>query len=74
MSDAPPPIVRRLRRAEAAAELTRQGYKTSTSTLATMATRGGGPPYRKFGPHLVLYDYDELITWAEARLKPSKKP
>jgi hypothetical protein len=37
------------------------------STLATMATRGGGPPYHKIGS-VVLYDRDDVDTWALERL------
>ena len=36
-------------------------------TLATKATRGGGPPYRKFGLR-VLYRWGDALAWAEGRL------
>ena len=39
----------RLTRAQA---LTCRGYKVAPATLATLATRGGGPPFAKFGVHL----------------------
>ena len=42
------------------------GYPTSTASLATMATRGGGPPFRKFGRR-VLYRWGDLLAWAEDR-------
>lgn len=58
-----------LRRGPTAAALTAAGYPTSPLTLSTMATRGGGPPFRKFG-QAVLYDWDDALAWAEARLSP----
>jgi hypothetical protein len=56
------------RRASAAA-LTEAGYPTSPATLATLASRGGGPRYRRFGRR-VIYIWCDLITWAESRLTP----
>ena len=38
----------KLSRKECADALTQAGYKTSPRTLATKATRGGGPPYQKW--------------------------
>jgi hypothetical protein len=35
--------------------------------LATLASRGGGPRFVKFG-RKPLYDEDELLAWAEGRL------
>jgi hypothetical protein len=60
-----------LRRTECAAALTEAGYPISAKTLATMATRGGGPPYRTFG-RTVLYKWSEAIGWAEGRLSPPR--
>jgi hypothetical protein len=54
-------------RPSAAHFLTENGYRTSLSTLATMATRGGGPPFRRFG-RKPLYDEGELLDWARSRL------
>ncbi len=59
-----------LRREDCAKALTRAGYRTSPKTLASMATRGGGPPYHKFG-RTVLYRWSEVLAWAEARLSPA---
>lgn len=56
----------RLTRTQAAAALTDFGYPTSASTLATKATRGGGPMMRKFGPR-VLYRWSDLVAWAESK-------
>jgi hypothetical protein len=58
-----------LSRREAAAALTAAGYKTAAATLATRAVRGGGPPYRHYGPR-VVYRWGDLVAWARARLGP----
>ena len=36
-------------------------------TLATKATRGGGPPYQKFGSR-ALYRWGDALLWAKERL------
>jgi len=59
-----------LTRRDAAAALTAAGYPVARATLATRASRGGGPPYRKFG-RLPIYRWGDLLDWAEARLSPS---
>jgi hypothetical protein len=59
-----------LRRNECARILTSAGFPISPKTLATMASRGGGPPYHKFG-RAVLYRWSEALAWAEARLSPA---
>jgi hypothetical protein len=56
----------RLTRAQAAEALTRSGYQTAYATLSTLATRGGGPPFAKFGPR-AIYVWDDLLAWARAR-------
>jgi hypothetical protein len=58
-----------LTREAAAAALTAAGFPTSRATLATKASRGGGPAYRKFG-YKPLYRWGDLIHWAESRLGP----
>jgi hypothetical protein len=58
-----------LRRDALAAALTDAGYKTAPSTLATMASRGGGPPYRRYG-RVPLYTWGEGLAWARSRLSP----
>ena len=35
----------------------------SPRTLERYRVVGGGPPYHKAGPRLVLYDVDELDQW-----------
>jgi hypothetical protein len=67
-----PPIIdanQLLTRDKAAKALTEAGYPTSPKTLATKATRGGGPPYQKFGPR-PLYRWGAALAWAEGRLGP----
>jgi len=55
---------------EATAEaLVEAGFPTTPKTLATKATRGGGPPYRKFGAR-VLYRWGDALDWARSRLGP----
>jgi hypothetical protein len=56
-----------LTRPRTAAALTEAGYPTSPATLATRATRGGGPPYQLYGPR-VLYRWGACLQWAESRL------
>jgi hypothetical protein len=60
-----------LRRKATAEALTASGYPVSEKTLATKATRGGGPPYRTFG-RTVLYRWGEALAWAESRLSPPR--
>jgi len=43
------------------------GFPVTVATLATKATRGGGPPYRLFGKK-PLYRWSEALAWAEAKL------
>ena len=57
---------RLLPRLEAAEALTEAGYPISAATLATKATRGGGPAYVKFGAR-VLYRWGETLSWAQNR-------
>lgn len=54
-----------LGRKPTAAALTAAGYRVSPETLATKATRGGGPPYRLFGGR-ALYRWGDALAWAEA--------
>jgi len=58
-----------LRRRELAQALTKEGFPVAESTLATIATRGGGPPFRKFGRY-PLYPLQDALSWARARLGP----
>jgi hypothetical protein len=58
---------RLLTRAELAAALTELGFPTSPATLATRATRGGGPPFQKYGARS-LYRWGNGLEWAKSRL------
>jgi hypothetical protein len=55
-----------LTRDKGAAALSDIGYPVTKATLATLASRGGGPIYSRFGKR-VLYRWDNLLSWAEAR-------
>ncbi len=50
-----------------AVALTAAGYPVSAATLATKATRGGGPEYRLFG-RKPLYRWGAGLAWANSRL------
>jgi hypothetical protein len=56
-----------LTRTQAADALKESGYPVASTSLATRASRGGGPRYRKFGTR-VLYKWEDLVAWAEGRL------
>ncbi len=55
-----------MRRLAVAAALPAAGFPVSATTLATLASRGGGPPYRLFG-RIPLYRWSDALTWAEQR-------
>ena len=56
-----------LTRDQTAEALTAAGFPISPKTLATKATRGGGPEFQKFGSR-PLYRWGASLRWAEARL------
>jgi hypothetical protein len=58
-----------LPRVACAEALTQRGYPVRPKTLSTKASRGGGPPYHRFGGR-VLYRWSDALAWAEARLSP----
>ena len=60
-----------LTRGRTAEALTEAGFPVKAKTLATKATRGGGPPFSKFGLR-VLYRWDDALTWARERLTPPR--
>ena len=62
------PNVRLSRKAMAAA-LSKAGFPIKASTLASKATRAGGPPFQRFGPY-PLYPWGPGLAWAEAQLSP----
>jgi hypothetical protein len=59
-----------VRRAELAAALTEAGFPIATATLATMAVRGGGPPFQYFG-RIPIYKWGASLDWARG---PLSKP
>jgi hypothetical protein len=60
-----------LRRKPLSEALSAAGYPVTEKTLATKATRGGGPPYRLFG-RIPLYRWGDALAWAEARMSPPR--
>ena len=56
-----------LSRQEAADALTKAGYRTSKATLSTLASRGGGPPFRLYG-RFPSYHWGTTLAWARNRL------
>jgi hypothetical protein len=61
-----------LRRAATAKALTEAGFQTSPATLATKASRGGGPPYRSWG-RWPLYRWGDSLAWAQSRLSRPRR-
>jgi hypothetical protein len=58
-----------LRRRECAKALTEHGFPITEKTLATKASRGGGPPYQTFN-RWAIYQWGNALTWAKAQLSP----
>lgn len=56
-----------LTRTQTAAALRTMGFPVADKSLATRASRGGGPPYRRFGAR-VLYRWGDALDWARSRL------
>jgi len=56
-----------LRRKATAAALTEAGYPTAEATLATLACRGGGPAFQRYGRY-VVYRWGNALDWARSRL------
>src|SRR5215831_9488653 len=68
----PPHLDALLTRDQTAAALAAAGFPVKSKTLATKASRGGGPPYRLFGPR-VLYRWEDALKWAQARLSTPRR-
>jgi hypothetical protein len=58
-----------LTRAMAAEALSAAGYPVRQATLATKASRGGGPRFRRFGKK-PLYRWGDALEWAQSLLSP----
>jgi hypothetical protein len=56
-----------LTRSQTGAALREAGFPVADKSLATRASRGGGPPYRRFGAR-VLYRWGDALHWAQSRL------
>ena len=67
--DDPDALLTRDRTSEA---LTAAGYRVATKTLATKATRGGGPPYRLFSGR-ALYRWGDALDWARGLTTPPRR-
>lgn len=67
--DNPDALLTRERTAEA---LTTAGYPVATKTLATKATRGGGPPYSLFSGR-ALYRWGDALDWARSLTTPARR-
>jgi hypothetical protein len=57
----------RLRRKAVAEASTAHGYPIKAKTLATMASRGGGPPFQLWG-RIPIYTWGPYLGWAHGRL------
>jgi hypothetical protein len=62
----------RLTRERAAEALTALGFRVSARTLATKATRGGGPPYALFCGRAV-YKWADVLAWAQSLTTPPRR-
>ncbi len=60
------------RRRDAAAALTAAGFPIAPATLSTLASRGGGPPYRRFSGR-AIYKWSDLVSWAETRTSEPRR-
>jgi hypothetical protein len=58
----------RLARDTLALTLTAAGFPISKATLATLASRGGGPAFQLWGKK-PLYSWGTALKWAEGRLR-----
>jgi hypothetical protein len=62
----------RLTRERTAEALTALGFPVSARTLATKATRGGGPPYSLFCGRAV-YRWADALDWARSLTTPARR-
>jgi hypothetical protein len=61
-----------LTRPKTADALSEAGFPVKEATLATKATRGGGPPYQRFGSR-ALYRWGDALLWAKGRLSAPRR-
>jgi hypothetical protein len=62
----------RLTRRRTAEALTEEGYPTKEKTLATKASRGGGPPYEIWCGR-AMYQWGLSLSWARDRLSEPRR-
>jgi hypothetical protein len=62
----------RLTREQTAAALSQAGYPTKPKTLATKASRGGGPPYELWCGR-ATYQWGKSLSWAQNRLSAPRR-
>ena len=67
MTNVPDDLNTKLTRKATSEALTAAGFPVSEKTLATKASRGGGPPYQLFG-RKPLYRWGDALEWAKSRL------
>jgi hypothetical protein len=68
MTTMPEDLETLLTRRQLADALTKAGFPTSPATLATKASRGGGPPYQRYGPR-AMYRWNSALQWANGLLR-----
>jgi hypothetical protein len=61
-----------LTRQAVAAALKAAGYPVAPATLATKATRGGGPPYCLFSSR-ALYRWADALEWARSNTSTPRR-
>jgi hypothetical protein len=64
---------RRYTRKQLAQVLTDLGFPTTRATLQTLVSRGGGPPFERYG-RWSLYLGKTALAWAESRCRPVCSP
>jgi hypothetical protein len=57
-----------LTRTEVADALTELGFGITKQSLETMAVRGNGPAYCRWGAGAVRYRWQDALNWAHGRL------
>jgi hypothetical protein len=61
-----------LTRDRTAKALTEAGFRIASPTLATKATRGGGPVFRLFNGR-AIYRWGDALRWAESKLSAPRR-
>jgi hypothetical protein len=57
-----------LSRKDTGRALRKCGFPVADSSLETMAVRGGGPAFMRWGGRRVAYRWGTALAWAEGRL------